>query len=100
MISHYLIDTLYSRVGRGLIELLEKRGCVKVFEQKLESSGSFDKTVSYVCKSSLVYMHLKGDALYIDLIGEGSEELFLEISRILPVEYSFARRMLRGIGDA
>jgi len=100
VIPHFLIDTLYSKLKGSLYEILGEKGCVKIFEENVEAYGSFEKTITYACRSTMAFINLRGDTVLIDLIGEGSEELFLEISKLLPLEYSFARRMLRGVGDA
>ncbi len=96
MITHFLIDTNHLKLRRNIVDVLAEKGCVIVFDIALQPEQSAGKLMLYTCNNTVVYLAFKGETLFIDIQGENATEIFEEISKILPPEHSFVRRIVRG----
>ncbi len=97
MITQFLIDTLHPKLNRDVFEVLREKGCVEILNKAFQPQRLAEKLMIYTCNDTIVYLVFKGEALFIDIQGEGAAELFEEVSRILPPEHSFVRRVIRGL---
>jgi hypothetical protein len=97
MITHFLIDTLNSKLRGDIIEILLGKNCFQVADKTLPSQQLVEELLLYTCGNTLISLVFKGDTLLIDIQGEGAEEFFNEVCKILPPEHTYVRRVIRGL---